>query len=124
MPRPKKKQREVSPLGPVTKTARGFEIVRFEDHYGHPCSLQVSSLATADAVWLGCDNADPQVLASQAHQFGIATEKTTGWIPYPVPKDVLLTTRMHLNRDQVIALIEHLQRWLNADTFQTKGGGR
>lgn len=36
-----------------TTTERGFARYEFADHYGAPCSLQKSSLATRDCVWLG-----------------------------------------------------------------------
>lgn len=34
-------------------TERGFARVDFDDRYGERCSLQKSSLATEDAIWLG-----------------------------------------------------------------------
>ena len=37
------------------KTNRGFERNDFKDIYGHSCSIQESSLATIDALWIGCD---------------------------------------------------------------------
>jgi hypothetical protein len=40
------------------KTERGFAISSFEDRYGLQCSLQKSSLATEDAIWLGVDSVD------------------------------------------------------------------
>jgi hypothetical protein len=42
-------------MGRLKKTERGFLREEFKDIYGHPCSIQESSLATEDAVWLGCD---------------------------------------------------------------------
>ena len=36
-------------------TNRGFVIGRFTDIYGEKCSIQKSSLATDDAIWLGVD---------------------------------------------------------------------
>jgi hypothetical protein len=36
-------------------TARGFRIGTFRDRYGQACSIQESSLATEDAIWLGPD---------------------------------------------------------------------
>ena len=39
----------------IKKTARGFSYSEFTDHYGVPCSIKKSSLATEDAIWLGCD---------------------------------------------------------------------
>ena len=95
-------------------------MVEFKDYYGAPCSLQASSLAIykqpgTSAVWIGIDDAQPKVMASQAAALGINTEKTTGWVPYPIPKEVSLNTRMHLDRKQVKALIGHLQVWLDSD---------
>ncbi len=42
----------------VKHTSRGFAIVNFKDHYGLHCSLQKSSLADQDAIWLGGNGAD------------------------------------------------------------------
>lgn len=36
-------------------TPRGFARLDFTDRYGQACSIQKSSLATEDAIWLGCD---------------------------------------------------------------------
>lgn len=35
---------------------RGFLKGRFKDRYGAQCSIQKSSLATEDCIWLGCDH--------------------------------------------------------------------
>ena len=110
-------------LGKVERTMRGFEIIRFSDRYGAPCSLQMSSLADfaqpgISAVWLGPDEAEPKVLASDAASVGVITSETTGWVPYPVPEAVLLNTRAHLGRTQVKALIDHLQAWLKNGSFE------
>lgn len=40
-------------------TERGFVRGDFIDRYGEPCSIQKSSLATEDCIWLGCD--EPKV---------------------------------------------------------------
>ena len=78
---------KIKPLGPVTQTSRGFELVEFKDFYEFTGTLQASSLAINDepgtsAVWLGRER-----------------------------------DRLHLNRDQVKALIKHLQSWLKNNTF-------
>lgn len=39
----------------VTTTARGFPAARFADLYGSACSIQDSSLADHEAIWLGVD---------------------------------------------------------------------
>ena len=107
----------------VKTTSRGFEIVNFLDANGEECSLQQSSAIGNDDgsldnpgssfIWLGCDDAKPKIMASQASQYGVKTDETSGWIPFPVPDDVLMTTRMHLNRDHVRALLPILQRWVD-----------
>lgn len=37
-------------------TERGFVRGDFNDRYGAACSIQKSSLATEDCIWLGCDH--------------------------------------------------------------------
>lgn len=43
----------------LTTTARGFAILRFVDRCGAPCSLQKSSSASEDCIWLGRDETEP-----------------------------------------------------------------
>jgi hypothetical protein len=84
-------------------THRGFAIVEFTDLYGAECSIQKSSLATDDAIWIGVDDANPQIMASKVIEGG------TGWVKYPIPKDVSLNTRMHLSQAQVKELLPILK---------------
>lgn len=112
-------------LGKVERTSRGFEVVNFKDHYGTKCSLQASSLAIYEkpgtsAVWLGVDDAAPKCLHEDAAKLGIKTDATCGWVDVPMSDKIHLTTRMHLNREQVEALIPMLQSWLKRDTFKAK----
>lgn len=98
-------------LGAVNHTSRGFEIVDFKDRNGVACSLQASSLADYEkpgtsAVWLGCDDANPMILLPEK-----------GWTKVEWLPGTIANTRMHLNREQVAALITHLQAWLDRDTF-------
>ena len=39
-----------------SETERGFVRGDFKDLYGAECSIQKSSLATENAIWLGCDS--------------------------------------------------------------------
>lgn len=94
-----------------SKTNRHFNIMEFEDRYGHKCSIQESSLAEEAAIWFGVDDPQPKVLAREAHTVGVKTEETTGWVEYPIPESVLLHTRMHLTQDQVQKLLPILQRF-------------
>lgn len=50
------------------KTQRGFSIVNFTDLYGAECSLQKSSLATEDAIWLGVDTARMHLTQEQVSE--------------------------------------------------------
>lgn len=92
------------PIAPLGHTSRGFELIEFMDHYGAKCSLQQSSLAIyqkpgTSAIWLGCEE-----------------EKRDPASGAPIG------ARMHLNREQVCALIEHLRSWLENDTFDFSKG--
>ncbi len=95
-------------------------MVEFTDSYGEKCSIQASSLANYEqpgtsAVWLGIDGVKAQVLHGDAAKVGVKTNAAAGWVPYPIPEQVMVTTRMHLDRDKVQALVNHLQAWLESD---------
>ncbi len=106
---------------PVTEgksvTERGFRIDKFVDRYGVPCSLQKSSLATEDAIWLGVDDPNPQIMASDAVKMGRKdlfnpNDPIEGWVAFPLPDEVQLSTRMHLTQAQVKALLPALQHFV------------
>lgn len=112
----------VTPLGNVEKTERGFAFINFTDRYGALCSLQQSSLADYEppgtsAVWLGVENPEPKILAADAAKLGVKTEERTSWIPYPLPKEVLINTRMHLDLNQAKALVAVLGMWIASGEF-------
>ena len=108
------------------KTQRGFQVVEFSDYNGAECSLQQSSLAIfnppgSSAIWLGVNDIDPKIMADDAIKLGIDTKGvTTGWVSYPekFPEEVLVTTRMHLNLEQVKWLIEELSAWVDTGEFK------
>jgi hypothetical protein len=90
-----------TPLGRVTETSRQFEIIQFTDRYKTLCSLQQSSLADfeppgSSAIWLGVDRQTGQHdgMFDQANQ-----------------------TRMHLDLEQVKALITVLEHWVQFGNF-------
>jgi hypothetical protein len=95
-----------------SKTSRGFEITEFLDTYGAKCSLQMSSSAVEDKIWFGVNDANPKILVSKAKEHGLKPQCENGWMTYPIPEDVLLNTRMHLNREQVAELLPYLQRFV------------
>lgn len=84
----------------VKITERGFTLIDFDDYNGVRCSLQESSLADADAIWLGCNEAKPRQLIPGK-----------GWVEIPLPEGHIANTRMHLTREQVAELLPHLQKF-------------
>ncbi len=87
-------------------TNRGFKLIEFDDLYNAKCNIQKSSLATNDAIWFGIADSEPKIMASKIKEGG------TGWVDYPIPEDVILTTRMHLSREQIKDLLPILQRFI------------
>lgn len=101
-------------------TNRGFEIVNFSDHNGVECSLQQSSAIDISAsneldhpgsslLWLGCNNAEPKYFVPNGNP---------SWRPVEMPETYVANTRMHLNRQQVIELVTHLQTWLETGSLK------
>jgi len=91
----------------IGATERGFGLGKFTDYYGIKCSIQKSSLADKDAIWLGVDDPEPKILACKVNG-GIPD----GWVDYPISKDVSLSTRMHLTREMVKELLPVLQKFV------------
>lgn len=94
------------------RTSRGFALYEFKDANGQGCTLQKSSAAQQDLIWLGCDDIPPKIMASQAAKHGVETKETTGWIDYPLPEGCLLTSRMHLSKKQAIWLLPKLIKFI------------
>lgn len=115
-------------LGIGSTTNRGFSRIDFTDRNGTACSLQTSSAIdfvesedgeetgqTRSMLWLGVNDASPKIMASDARRLGLnAHGQFNGWVPYEVPEEVLMTTRMHLRVPQVKQLIVELQEWLKS----------
>jgi hypothetical protein len=91
----------------MKKTERGFAIAHFTDSYGAQCSIQKSSSATNDLIWLGADKLDIQEFIAGK-----------GWIKHPEFDNFTMehhyvgNSRMHLSREQVAELIPILQRFV------------
>jgi hypothetical protein len=95
-------------------TARGFRYGNFVDSHGKTCSIQKSSACCIDEeegeyIWLGIDEIKPKILAIDAFMLGLQEEKTIGWVDYKLPKEVLLSSCMHLSQKQVKELLPVLQ---------------
>lgn len=70
----------------LKKTPRGFWRLDFKDSYGKECSIQESSIATEDRIWLGMNEG--------THHLGEC-------LP-----------RMHLTKRQAKQLIKHLTKFV------------
>jgi len=70
-------------------TKRGFVNVKFSDSDNSQCSVQDSSLADADAIWLGVD----------------------------IDSDGKQCTRMHLTKETVARLLPLLQRFVETGSI-------
>ncbi len=132
MKRKKPKARPLLSFGKQKKTGRGFPLVTFKDEYGHPCSIQESSACVCENedgsvddplgwIWLGIDDPDPKIMKchARAHGLTLPPGEVSGWMPYLLPDEVFVTTRMHLNEKQVRGLITRLQHWLKTGTLST-----
>lgn len=104
------------------KTSRGFAYMSFSDVHGNSCSIQKSSLAELDCIWIGLNDANAQILARHAIRLGLKPEeggdKDNGWVPYSIPEEVSLSTRMHLSREQVKALLPILRKFVKTGELE------
>lgn len=93
----------------ITKTGRGFDLITFTDRNGLLGSLQKSSLATEDAIWLG-------VYDDIVRECRMDTKE--GWqdidlntIKHSPENDILVENRLHLTQSMVKELLPFLQKF-------------
>lgn len=86
----------------MNKTARGFSYDKFTDRNGVECSIQKSSIATEDCIWLGCNDADPKYFVPNGNP---------SWRKLEVPETAQFNTRMHLTREMVMELLPALVKF-------------
>lgn len=99
-----------------THTARGFDLINFEDRNGCKCSLQKSSLADEDCVWLGMDEPDikefyPYPRETDESWFEV-TKEDLNKLKHRPQNEIHCFSRMELNREQVAELLPYLQRFV------------
>jgi hypothetical protein len=100
----------------IKQNERKFEYGQFTDRHGSSCSIQKSSVATEDCIWLGIDDPEPKIMSSDAIRLGLR-ERTfdkndNGWTKFEIPKEVFFSTRMLLTRNQVKELLPILQKFV------------
>lgn len=80
-------------MAKIKKTARGFNYTDFKDFNGVPCSMQASSVATDNCIWLGADD------------IGLKQFKNGYWGDVDTNENYIANNRMHLSQDQVKKLL-------------------
>ncbi len=88
----------------IVQTQRGFSKGSFSDYNSINCSIQESSLATEDCIWLGIDV--PRLTVFEDAGMG-------KYIETDLPKNWSVDSRMHLTRQQVSDLLPLLQRFVD-----------
>lgn len=95
------------------KTNRGFELQHLIDDYGVEYDLQESS-SWEPHIWLGINRPKLSIMCKDAKAIGLDLKKNDagtgecGWCDFSVPKEVLIESRMHLNREQAKDLAKRL----------------
>lgn len=92
----------------IQKTNRRFNFTEFNDLNHDKCSLQISSLATEDAIWFGIDN--PKLVVFE-------NDKKGAYIEAEMPSNFNVHSRMHLSRKQVSDLLPLLSNFSENGTF-------
>lgn len=91
----------------TNKSLRGFR-VSTTDANGKECIVQESS-SVDPRLWIGLVSAAPQIMCRDAGKVELEPEAAYGWQTYPIPEEVFLSTRMHLDEDGVRGLIKMLR---------------
>jgi hypothetical protein len=100
--------------GTANHTERGFARQEFTDRNGVECSIQKSSLATEDCIWLG------------SNEIGLKRfdPNNGGWSDVPLQQDHpfgvthIANTRMHLTRGQVAKLLPLLEKFVSTGELE------
>jgi len=92
----------------IGQTKRGFARMEFKDRNEVDCSLQKSSLAFENCIWLGCNEIGLKRFAPDSG----------GWTDVSLEQEKhgimhIANTRMHLNQQQVAAILPYLQRFVD-----------
>lgn len=94
----------------LKKTKRGFGVINFKDQSGNKCSIQKSSIATGDCIWIGSDKIGLKEF--------VAFRQPNAWIDkievdeHTMEHHFVANNRMHLTRKQVAKLLPILQKFV------------
>lgn len=87
----------------IESNKRGFQCAEFVDSYGNKCSIQKSSAATIDCIWLGIDKPKLTVFENDSKGKYITTD---------MPSNFDVDSRMHLTIEQVKDLLPILHHFV------------
>lgn len=93
----------------ILKTKRNFNYTNFKDEYGNECSLQKSSSAMSDNIWLGIKNPKLVVFKDSNRGEYIETE---------MPDNFMVNARMHLSIEQVKELLPYLNKFVETGDIE------
>jgi hypothetical protein len=96
----------------MERTERGFVIGEFKDRGGLKCSVQKSSTAGEDCIWLGVHEDRLDVCLGNGRGWVQPNLKELVAEKYPGNAGILLNTRMHLSRGQVRQLLPLLRHFV------------
>lgn len=101
-------------MNKLTKTQRGFAIYKFKDRVKRLCTLQKSSLATQDCIWLGLNEPEikefyPSPRDTDESWFDCDLDK----LKHRAQNEIYAFSRMELTRKQVEKLIPYLQKFVD-----------
>lgn len=102
-------------LGEMKHTERGFALKNFKDRNGNECSIQKSSSALEDCIWLGATELRVREFGPNGKQWRDVVFEDT------MSHHFVGNQRMHLTRKQVKDLIPILQHFVDTgelDSFR------
>ena len=92
----------------IKYTDRGFAYCEFVDSYGSPCNIQESSNGTN--IWLGSKNIGLKGFVPYVGWSDVTEDQIKEKFGF---QSIIANNRMHLNREQVAALLPILQRFVD-----------
>jgi len=102
-------------MAKIKHTQRGFGYIEFKEKYGLKCSLQKSSAASEDCIWLGID--EVSIIGfngTQSPTIKIGNEE----IKKAFNVSDITNSRMHLTKKQVAKLLPFLQKFVKTGEIQ------
>lgn len=95
------------------ETSRGFKVIEFKDRYDNSCSIQKSSLALEEAIWIGID--DPKIIINDGEILG-------KYVEMKKPENMSVFGRMHLTQNQVKDLLPILNHFVETGNLPDVDG--